>query len=331
MSTALLEPDEIVVDDATRREFLTMIGAAGLLAACGGEGGGTAAPPPSGPGSRTVTNQFGTFELPAEPKRVIGWEGRRDLETALALGLKPIAVGSNAVKDGMLAPFIPFDLAGVATIQQTEPNLELIASLRPDLILTRDSNIEELVDKLRPLAPLVPVKPDGPWRADLEAVAAVLGRTGALATTLAAYDKRKAEVQARHQARLRSAVLAVVQFDATERKFYGSSTSGFYLQANTIAELGGTQLAFLEQGGEALASDGFSAEQTDKLAGADAIVAVLNTAEEQATLAGSALWQQLPAVKAKRVVETTFRTNYGSVFAATACLDLLDRAYQTLA
>lgn len=31
------------------------------------------------------------------------------------------------------------------------------------------------------------------------------------------------------------------------------------------------------------------------------------------------------------MVHTDFRTNYGSVFAATACLDLLDRTYQTLA
>lgn len=31
------------------------------------------------------------------------------------------------------------------------------------------------------------------------------------------------------------------------------------------------------------------------------------------------------------VVETDSRTNYGSVFAATACVDLLDRIYQTLA
>jgi len=61
-----------------------------------------------------VTNRFGSFDVPREPQRDVGWEGRRDLETALALGLSPIAVGSNAVgEDGKLAPFVPFDLTGV--------------------------------------------------------------------------------------------------------------------------------------------------------------------------------------------------------------------------
>jgi len=36
-------------------------------------------------------------------------------------------------------------------------------------------------------------------------------------------------------------------------------------------------------------------------------------------------------VAAGRVVESDSRTNYGSVYAAGACLDLLDRAYATLA
>lgn len=33
-----------------------------------------------------VTNVLGTFDLPRSPSRVIALEGRRDLETALALG-----------------------------------------------------------------------------------------------------------------------------------------------------------------------------------------------------------------------------------------------------
>jgi hypothetical protein len=36
-------------------------------------------------------------------------------------------------------------------------------------------------------------------------------------------------------------------------------------------------------------------------------------------------------VKAGRVVQTDFRTNYGSVYAATAALELLDATYETLA
>ncbi|MGH3753281.1 MAG: hypothetical protein ACRDRP_11390 [Pseudonocardiaceae bacterium] len=76
---------------------------------------------------------------------MLGLEGRRDLETAVALGLGIAAVGENAIIDGQYAPFDP---AGVEVIDQNAPNLEQIAALRPDLILTRGSNIERLRDEL---------------------------------------------------------------------------------------------------------------------------------------------------------------------------------------
>ncbi len=318
-----------VVDAATRRQFITMLAAAGLLTACGDDGDGDGAGVGDSGDTIEVTNAFGTFQVPLAPQRVIGLEGRRDFETALALGLSPIAIGSNAIDGGELAPFIDFDLTDVEVIEQTEPNLELILSLRPDLILTRSSNIEGLLDDLRPIAPLIPVAPDGPWRTDLEGVAAALDRTERLAEVLAAYDEQVDEIRTRHADRVDSAVLAIVQYVAGDR-FYSSSASGFYLQVQTLADLGGVHLPFLDGGGSVLFDEGFSPEETGRLADADAIL-VIGTADDHAELADSPLWQQLPAVTANRVVETDFRTNYGSVYAATACLDLLDQVYGTLA
>ncbi|WNV77855.1 ABC transporter substrate-binding protein [Geodermatophilus sp. DSM 44513] len=320
-------------DDVTRRRFIQGVGAVGLtwvLAGCGGATPVAGEQAPAEGDTVTVDNRFGSFQVPREPQRVVGWEGRRDLETALALGLTPIAVGSNALGDDRQpAPFVPVDLTGVEVIEQTEPDLELIATLTPDLILTRDSNIEELLDRIRTLAPLVPVGGDGPWRPELESIAAALRREEQLSGPLGEYDRRRAEIQQRHADRIDSAVLAVVQYQ--EGTFYSSATDGFYLQANTLADLGGTHLPFLEEGGEAFTGDGFSAERTSELAGADAIVLITNTPDERSLLDASPLWQQLPAVAAGRVVESDFRTNYGSVYAAGACLDLLDRTYATLA
>lgn len=148
------------------------------------------------------------------PRRVVGLEGRRDLEIAIALGLGIAAVGSNAIIDGVPAPFVPFDSAGVTGIEQTEPNLELIAALRPDLILTRGSNIEELRGELAALAPLLPVDADGEitWRPDLEQVGAAPGREDRLAD----YDAELGAVRDRHADRIAAATLAVVQYGGTE-------------------------------------------------------------------------------------------------------------------
>ena len=68
-----------------------------------------------------------------------------------------------------------------------------------------------------------------------------------------------------------------------------------------------------------------------QLAPADAILMIANTEDERAALAAQPLWQRLPAVEAGRVVLTDSRANYGSVYAATECLRLLDGLYGTLA
>jgi iron complex transport system substrate-binding protein len=119
-----------------------------------------------------------------------------------------------------------------------------------------------------------------------------------------------------------------VQF--SENRFYASATDGFYLQANTLADLGGRHLPILEER-KGYDSDGFSTERTGILRDADAILVIVNTPEERRALEGLRLWRRLPAVAAGRVVVTDSRTNYGSVFAAGACVDLLDRTYGTLA
>ncbi|MGQ0679384.1 MAG: twin-arginine translocation signal domain-containing protein, partial [Actinomycetota bacterium] len=63
-----------VLDDLTRREFITGLTAAGLLAACGGDRRDGAPPPEAD--TITVTNKFGTFKIPVDPQRVVGLEGR---------------------------------------------------------------------------------------------------------------------------------------------------------------------------------------------------------------------------------------------------------------
>lgn len=322
------------VSTVTRRDFLALLAAAGLLTACGAP----APAAPAAPATRTVTHRFGTVAVPLDPQRVVGIEGRRDLETCLALGIRPVAVGSNAVYGtDSVAPFLDFSLEGVTVIQQTEPSLEVIASLRPDLIVTRDVNIEELRDQLLAIAPVLPVgsgvAPDNSaddWRADLQRVAGWLRRDDRLGASLAAYDARLAEVREAHAERIGGSVVAVVQYSAGEG-FSTSTTRGFYLQAQALGELGGTHLPFLEEldQGEYIAS--FSAERTGELAPADAILLIANTADERAEVEALPLWQRLPAVAAGRVVVTGSRANYGSVYAATECLRLLDELYGTLA
>ncbi len=71
MTTTLLTlPVPAVRDDATRREFLAGLAAAGSLAACRGSGTGDEASNPS-PAQRTIDHLGGTTEVPLSLWRVV--------------------------------------------------------------------------------------------------------------------------------------------------------------------------------------------------------------------------------------------------------------------
>ena len=334
MPTALLDrpaptPSEIV-DDLGRREFIAGgLAAAFVLGACGSDGTGASGPTTTAAsGTRTVTLDRGQVEVPVDPQRVIAMENRRDLETAVVLGLPLVAVGVYGGRQDFAAPFVPFDATGVEALDTSQPNFERIAALGPDLVLSREMYLDELASGLPGGTPILPVSNEGPWRPDLERFGRWLGREAAVAEVLEGYDARLAEVRQRHADQLDSARVAIVEWYPAGAQFYAGGVDGFQLQANTLGELGGSLIPFLAD--RDYFDEPFSLENVGELAAADAIVLVVDSEDARAELEASPLWQSLPAVAEGRVVVTDTRTNQGSVYAATESLDLLDELYGTL-
>src|SRR5688500_707068 len=87
--------------DATRREFLAMLAAAGLLPACSTD----AASEPAAPSTRTVEHPLGTTEVPLAPTRVVALDRRAALPHLLALGVTPI--GALTYESIIGTPFPP--------------------------------------------------------------------------------------------------------------------------------------------------------------------------------------------------------------------------------
>lgn len=95
MTITLDPPTPVVppVDDATRREFLTIIGAAGLIAACGddardGERAGSAAAE-----ARTVAGVAGLVQIPIDLQRVVNVNNSEVDDDLGALGIVPVGIG----------------------------------------------------------------------------------------------------------------------------------------------------------------------------------------------------------------------------------------------
>ncbi|MEV1019600.1 iron-siderophore ABC transporter substrate-binding protein [Streptomyces sp. NPDC050264] len=173
-----------------RRRSRFLVGAlalalAGSLAACGSHSDDDAAgagQKSSGAFPAKVSTKFGTVTVKQQPKRVValGWG---DAETALALGVQPVAASDWLAFGGDgVGPWAKgkYDKSP-QKIGTLEPEYEKIAALRPDLILdTKSSGDQTRYDTLSKIAPTVGVPKGGDqykqtWEKQTTMVAQALG------------------------------------------------------------------------------------------------------------------------------------------------------------
>lgn len=171
------------IEDTTRREFITGVGAAALaaafLAACGGddsdEQSDTEASEAAGYPVR-IEHVYGVTVIESKPERVatVAWANH---EVPLALGVVPVGMSKvdwgDDDEDGML-PWVEDRLAELSAeppVLFDETNgidFEAVANTRPDVILASYSGItQDEYDKLSQIAPTV-AYPDVPWGATLQ-------------------------------------------------------------------------------------------------------------------------------------------------------------------
>ncbi|MBU5352594.1 iron-siderophore ABC transporter substrate-binding protein [Paenibacillus barcinonensis] len=115
---------------------------------------------------RTFTHPLGTLELKGTPKRIVTLDFNYT-EDLLALGIQPVGVADIASKTGFntivnIEPALDPTVTDVGGRQ--EPNLERVAELKPDLILTNVYFAKKNYDMLQDIAPTMvfdPYPPEG--------------------------------------------------------------------------------------------------------------------------------------------------------------------------
>lgn len=159
-----------------------------LLAGCSSGSGdaGDADSPSDGTGAFPVEidHEFGSSTIEAEPERVVAL-GVTDADIVLALGDVPVANAGYTFLEGGLGPWTDDLVEGheISYIESdSEPNLEQIAELEPDLILGVSAGFDgEVYEQLSQIAPVV-ARPAGtaaysvPRETATELVAKSIGR-----------------------------------------------------------------------------------------------------------------------------------------------------------
>ena len=298
---------------ATRREFLAILAAAGMLPAC------ATAERPTALATRTVQHPLGTTEVPLAPTRVVALDRRAALPHLLALGVTPVAALTyESIIGTPFPPVVAEQARDVAVLpvagNADDPNLEAVAALRPDLVIGWTGGIEEKYAALSAIAPTVAVDVDFTDAAvSLRAIAAALGREAEADAVINAFDERRA-------ARLAEIgeigdVSVVLSIGGRQFRIYQPTGSSV---ARWLADAGGRIVPDLasaigEPYGDELVL--ISPENLGQVTG-ETIVVMHNTGPAGeaalAELEGSPLWPTLPAVRAGRVVKVNSQESVGS-------------------
>lgn len=171
---------------------------------------GAAALPPSAPAqartaTRTIRHALGEASIGGAPARVITLDARHT-ENVLALGLQPVGMAGRQHYLKLRADAVPLPDEGVADLGLSDtPNIELIMTLRPDLILGNARSLQKNYPILNTIAPTLAFDPYPPGGIDqyanmvhtFGAVAQALGRQAAFEAFTARAGQAFAEGRAR--------------------------------------------------------------------------------------------------------------------------------------
>ncbi|MFE4537917.1 ABC transporter substrate-binding protein [Streptomyces scopuliridis] len=305
------------------------------LAGCGSDDkaadkGGKAAD--GGAGTHTVKTVMGDVRVGDAPKRVVVLDTDA-LDSAVTLGVTP--VGATTVVDkAPFSTYLPEDkLKGIKPVGLiAEPNLEAIAALKPDLILSSKVRDEKNYTSLSAIAPTVFSDTTGPtWRKNFDLHADALGRKNEAKKVVADYDA--------HVKRLTDALGGAAKAKQTKVgfvRFVEGADTRLYLNDTFVGSL----FKDLQVGRPANQdTTGFSLdvspEQIDK-ANADVIFystyGDAKKAKETDTIGGP-LWKNLDAVKkdmAFKVDDNLWMLGIGYTGAGQV-LDAMEKSYAAAA
>ncbi len=269
------------------------------LAGCGSDAGSDSGGDDAAQGgTHTMDTVMGEVEVPNDPKRVVVLD-TAELDSALTLGVKPVGASLADVSQGFLNYLPESRVEGIQKVGTiASPNLEKIAGLKPDLILSSKIRDAERYDELSAIAPTVFTETTGyPWKENFLVHAEALGKEKKAKKVVEAYDKNVEEtVEALGgPEKARQTTVSTVRFiEGADTRIYGRKS---YI-GTILEDLGVGRPAIVDK-----AKDGFayevSPEQIDKGDAEVVFYSSYGSAEKsgEAEAVGSPLWKNLEAVK----------------------------------
>lgn len=257
-----------------------------------------------------VTDSLGEHVLAQTPTRIVAlnWDLAEQL---LELGVTPIGVAN--IKDyhtWVVQPVIPDSVHDVGT--RAEPNLEIIASLKPDLILIASPQ-KDLLARLQRIAPVLYYET---YNADQDSAAAAMGNFKKIAHVVGRSERAEQKLNGM-QVRLRE--LQKQLHDAYSghlpsvvvMRFASQSSIYLYTEKSTTA-YAIKQLGLTAELVQPAREWGIVQKRLSELQHVDkGYVIYFDALDQQQKLHKSMLWKAMPFVRQGRVNRAPPVWNYG--------------------
>lgn len=324
----------IIPRRATAAAALTLA-ASLVLAACSGgdepDSGNAGGEEGNGESIRTLNTVMGPVDIPVNPERVVVLD-TAELDSVLTLGVTPVGAVRADVESGFLDYLPGEELQGIANVGTVAaPNLEQIAELDPDLILSSKVRDEERYDELSQIAPTVFTETTGfPWKDNFQLHAAALGKENEMVEVIRDYENHVAEVTDAlgGEEAVAGIEVSMLRFiEGGDTRIYGTDN---YI-GTLLADVGFSRPAITED-----AEDGFavevSPEQVD-LADGDVVFYTSygsgeSSGEDQAV--GGPLWDDMTAVQNDMAFRVSDQLWYQGI-GYTAAEEILNELQEHLA
>ncbi len=173
--------------------------------------------------SYEVVHAMGTETIKGTPQKVVVLTNE-GTEALLALGVKPVGAVKSWTGDPWYA-HIKDQMEGVTVVgEESQPNIELIAGLQPDLIIGNKMRQEKVYEQLKAIAPTVFAEDlRGEWQNNFKLYAQALNKVSEGEELLAAYDQRIQDFKEKAGSKLDETV-SVVRFMAGKTRVYHTNT-----------------------------------------------------------------------------------------------------------
>ncbi|AIK37272.1 iron siderophore-binding protein [Bacillus pseudomycoides] len=178
----------------------------------------------------TVEHAMGKTEVPANPKRVVVLTNE-GTEALLTLGVTPVGAAESPTGNPWY-PHTKDKLKNVKTVgTELQPNVEAIASLKPDLIIGNKLRHEKIYEQLKGIAPTVFSETlRGEWKDNFKLYAKAVNKDKEGQKVLADYDKRIKDLKGKLGDKVNQEISMVRFMPGDVRIYHGDTFSGVILK-----------------------------------------------------------------------------------------------------